>query len=116
MSPALAPASKKTGAEALCSCDACTALRDGLSEMNRAGDLPAALIHDDGSPVLVTVAGQDITAAEAHLRLALIDLPPSEAKTRERIRDAIASLKNEHPLGYEHRYKRAAKLAEALRS
>lgn len=90
-----------------CDCADCTALRNGLVALAEAGGIPAALLHDDGRPVMVTVADQTITAAEARLRLMLLD---PQAPSGE-VRAHINRLRTE----YEHgRWRSEEPLREAI--
>jgi hypothetical protein len=52
-----------------CTCAECAGLRDALAAI----DLPTALVHDDGRPVLVKVGDAEITAAEAWCRVIAAD-------------------------------------------
>lgn len=95
-----------------CDCATCAAVRDGITAMR--SDLPRSLKHDDGTPNMVSVAGQDITVLEARLRLALQDLDPSDTATATKVRAAVAALREDGPLSRFH-FNRAAALLENLR-
>lgn len=77
-----------------CSCPECSQLRFYVGARASRGKIPDALVHDDGSPVVLTL-NEDITltAAEAHLRLAL----DNGKGDPDEIRRAIGKLKASPP-------------------
>lgn len=112
MSPATYSGEALPADSTFCDCSNCASVRDGLISMR--AELPQSLKHDDGSPVMVKVAEQEISALEAWLRLALMNLTPDQASQANKIRAAIASIRNPDAPIYRHHFDRAAKVLRSV--
>jgi hypothetical protein len=77
-----------------CSCPECAGLRDAVAAL----DLPAALAHDTGLPVMVTVGDREMSAAEAWCRRILAD-PEAGLYVRDNAREILAAVTRRDTLG-----------------